>query len=204
MNKDYLKNITKEERALMLEKAKGDDARAVSSKPLMTVEQHQRIVAALHLPSAAAKIIVEAVAVTRENKDGEPCLDWIIEGGIDACDHPGTLLLVAHGKVTDERGYGEVYVAPPASEIEAISEQRAKWVQNAIELGEKCDRLEVEIEALRKDAERYRWLCEQHEGRGDVDPDALAFCVFNQDLAPVSCMRGHLDAAIDEAMEEIQ
>ena len=70
--------------------------------------------------------------------------------------------------------------------------------------GDELDDARAEVKALRKDAERYRWLREQHEGRGDTDPDALAFCVFNQDLAPVSCMRGHLDAAIDEAMEASQ
>ena len=84
----------------------------------------------------------------------------------------------------------------------------------------KCDRiaeLERENEALRKDAGRYRWLRDQHEGLmpmeidadGDLMPRelrALAFTVFYPDpseresLVPVPI--GDLDETIDAAIKE--
>ena len=69
-----------------------------------------------------------------------------------------------------------------------------------------------EIAELRKGAERYRWLRQQHEGReaGDLDaegiplpsePTAVAFTVFRPGrdfcLEPVGCWPGELDEAID-------
>jgi hypothetical protein len=59
-------------------------------------------------------IQVEAVAVTREDEDGELYLDWLIEGGISALEVAGQTLLIAHGKITDGEGGGEVYTAEPA------------------------------------------------------------------------------------------
>lgn len=64
-------------------------------------------------------ILVEAVAVTRENDDGELYLDWLLEGGIAALELPGTLLVVAHGQITDDEGSGEVYTAPVALSADA-------------------------------------------------------------------------------------
>lgn len=69
-----------------------------------------------------------------------------------------------------------------------------------------------------KDAKRYRWLREQHEGIGPlnydadgvmmpVEPTEIAFTVFRPDpsgdesLSVVGCIPGELDAAIDEAMK---
>jgi hypothetical protein len=73
------------------------------------------------LYAAAAKpdaeqepVLIEAVAVTRENEDGELYLDWILEGGISALEEPGQLLLIAHGQITGDEGSGEVYTAPPS------------------------------------------------------------------------------------------
>ncbi|WP_256658232.1 hypothetical protein [Pseudomonas sp. DG56-2] len=60
-------------------------------------------------------IIVEAVAVTREDDEGLR-LEWLLEGGIAALEFPGQVLLVAHGKVTDDKGSGEVYLHPPTSD----------------------------------------------------------------------------------------
>jgi len=65
-----------------------------------------------------------------------------------------------------------------------------------------------------RDAERYRWLRDQHEGHEDLSydaddlpqpltPTALAFTVFKPDrgsLEPVGCIPGELDKAIDAAM----
>jgi hypothetical protein len=59
-------------------------------------------------------IQVEAVAVTREDEDGELYLDWLIEGGISALEVAGQTLLIAHGKITDGEGGGEVYTVEPA------------------------------------------------------------------------------------------
>lgn len=92
--------------------------------------------------AAGEPIQVEAVAVTREDEDGL-YLDWVLEGGISALEAPGVVLLVAHGTVTDGQGSGEVYLAPPAAAH-----------------GD---------EAVRKDAERYRWLRNQCGERFYVD-----------------------------------
>ncbi|MDY1100585.1 hypothetical protein ACP0H4_30640 [Pseudomonas aeruginosa] len=62
-------------------------------------------------PQDLESIQVEAVAVTRENDDGELYLDWLLEGGIAELEVPGTLLLVAHGQITDDEGSGAVYAA---------------------------------------------------------------------------------------------
>lgn len=67
-------------------------------------------------PVAPDPILVEAVAVTKENEDGELYLDWILEGGIAALELPGTTLLVAHGQITDDTGSGEIYTAPPTTD----------------------------------------------------------------------------------------
>ncbi|MCA5970215.1 hypothetical protein KBY08_00605 [Pseudomonas sp. P135] len=52
---------------------------------------------------------IEAVAVTREDKDGQLYLDWLIEGGICALESAGQVLLVAGSAITDDEGSGEVY-----------------------------------------------------------------------------------------------
>ncbi|CUT98372.1 hypothetical protein [Pseudomonas aeruginosa] len=62
-------------------------------------------------PQDLESIQVEAVAITRENDDGELYLDWLLEGGIAELEVPGTLLLVAHGQITDDEGSGAVYAA---------------------------------------------------------------------------------------------
>lgn len=57
--------------------------------------------------------------------------------------------------------------------------------------------LEEQIMRMGKDAERYRFVREQHED------DADCFCVFEprlDHLAPVGSMPGELDAAIDAAL----
>lgn len=71
---------------------------------------------------------------------------------------------------------------------------------------DEIERLRAENAALRADAERYRWLREQHEGSDGGDPLAEAFCVFCPDdhhgIAPVGCLTGELDSAIDAAKEQ--
>lgn len=63
-------------------------------------------------------ILVEAVAVARENVYGT-YLDWLVEGGIAALEQPGTVLLIAHGTVTNDEGHGYVIpVREPATEGE--------------------------------------------------------------------------------------
>lgn len=56
--------------------------------------------------------VVEAVA-TVARKDGELCIDWLLEGGIAALAG-GETLLVSNSKLTDDEGYGEVYLLPVA------------------------------------------------------------------------------------------
>ena len=62
-------------------------------------------------PVPAEPILVEAVAVTRECDEDGLRLDWLIEGGIAALEHPGTMLLVAQGVLTNDSGNGYVYPA---------------------------------------------------------------------------------------------
>lgn len=71
--------------------------------------------ATLSAPSHGEQVQVEAVAVTREDEDGGLYLDWLLEGGISALEFEGQLLLVAHGKVTDESGHGCVIAATPSA-----------------------------------------------------------------------------------------
>lgn len=59
----------------------------------------------------AEPILVEAVAVTRECDEDGLRLDWLVEGGIAALEHPGTMLLVAQGVLTNDSGNGYVYPA---------------------------------------------------------------------------------------------
>lgn len=59
-------------------------------------------------------IVVEAVAMTRADDDEGLRLEWLLEGGIAALEVPGQVLLIAHGKVTDDQGRGEVYTHAPA------------------------------------------------------------------------------------------
>lgn len=62
----------------------------------------------------ADPILVEAVAVVRECDEEGLRLDWLLEGGIAALEHAGTVLLVAHGTVTNDEGHG--YVIPVKGE----------------------------------------------------------------------------------------
>ena len=78
---------------------------------------------------------------------------------------------------------------------------------------------EQRAEAMGRDAARYRWLREQHEGHAEIEldadglpmpmePNALAFTVFMPDpsgdesLITVGCFPGELDAAIDAALAQ--
>jgi len=93
---------------------------AMTTEQSLAISQRTRdayVAKAEHLkaqPAAAEPIQVEAVAVTREDEDGL-YLDWVLEGGISALEAPGVVLLVAHGKVTDDQGSGEVYLAQPTA-----------------------------------------------------------------------------------------
>lgn len=62
-------------------------------------------------PAPGEPILVEAVAVTRECEEDGLRLDWLLEGGIAALELPGTVLLVAHGTITNDSGNGYVYPA---------------------------------------------------------------------------------------------
>lgn len=63
-------------------------------------------------------VTVTAVAVTRFDEEEGLYLDWLLEGGIAALELPGQVLLVADGKVTDDEGHGEIYLAPAAKQQE--------------------------------------------------------------------------------------
>lgn len=64
-------------------------------------------------------ILLEAVAVTREDDDGL-YLDWLIEGGIAAMEHPGVALLVApeHPKLCEKDGSAQVWTGTDPGEVE--------------------------------------------------------------------------------------
>jgi hypothetical protein len=65
-------------------------------------------------PAAVEPILVEAVAVTRECDEEGLRLEWLLEGGIAALELAGSVLFVAHGTVTNDKGHG--YVIPVAGE----------------------------------------------------------------------------------------
>ena len=74
-----------------------------------------------------------------------------------------------------------------------VSEQALQWLSldgQANELMAELERLKAECEGLRKDAERYRWLCEFAEWPDDVG------AAFDCAAKPV------IDSAIDSAMRE--
>lgn len=73
----------------------------------------------------------------------------------------------------------------------------AMWM--AGEPAREIARLKAEVEALRKDAERYRWLREQHTYDGEGDSDITRWYV-KAGREPVPCDPGALDAEIDAAM----
>jgi hypothetical protein len=60
---------------------------------------------------------ITAVAVTKENDEGELYLNWLLEGGIAELEHPGVVLLATDvARLTNDDGHGEVYTLPqPAS-----------------------------------------------------------------------------------------
>lgn len=91
--------------------------------------------------------------------------------------------------------------------------EKTEWVKKSAQVGElgmhradvlkgRIDRLKAENEALRKDAERYRWLREQEAERG------LAVLDVGRWEKPATCIAlafpsaEELDAAIDHAMSK--
>lgn len=93
-----------------------------------TEEQRASRLAPAVEPVKPEPIQVEAVAVTREDEDGELYLDWLLEGGISALEHVGQTLLIAHGKITDDCGSGTVY-----------TQARARLAANAVVMPERRD-----------------------------------------------------------------
>lgn len=70
-------------------------------------------------PDAEAEPIqLEAVGITRQDDDGL-YVEWLLEGGISAIEHPGTLLLVASDApdLCAEDGGAEVYLSPQAEQV---------------------------------------------------------------------------------------
>lgn len=65
------------------------------------------------LQATPGAIGITAVAVTKNNDDGELYLDWLLEGGICELEHPGVVLLATDGaNLTGDDGRGEVYTLP--------------------------------------------------------------------------------------------
>ena len=90
-------------------------------------------------------------------------------------------------------------------------EQAQEWHQQwfserklRLEADARLAELERENEALRKDAERYRWLRDQHTVRWDEKcPDDAndRWFVTAWQGNTVGCLEGELDTEIDAAME---
>ncbi|MCY1188267.1 hypothetical protein D9M73_293510 [compost metagenome] len=64
-------------------------------------------------------ILVEAVATVVDDEEEGLRLSWLLEGGISALEHPGTVLLVAHGALTNDEGHGYVIPAGESGEAQA-------------------------------------------------------------------------------------
>lgn len=82
---------------------------------------------------AADPISITAVAVTKENDDGELYLDWLIEGGIAELEFAGQVLMVADREITDNEGSGEVFTRLPAA-VESLHITHRPLIRNAIGL----------------------------------------------------------------------
>lgn len=68
------------------------------------------------LGSGSKPVLIQAVAVTRDDEDEGLRLEWLLEGGISELEFAGQVLFAmpeANG-LCDETGSAEVYTAPPA------------------------------------------------------------------------------------------
>jgi len=109
-------------------------------------------------PVEPVAVTVAAVAEVIE-RDGEPELCWLIEGGI--CALPvGYVLVIAHRPITGDDGSGEVYIAPPQqAEPEP---QTCTWQQDGDSdsgvYGTSCGRY-FNIEDGTPEDNRMAWCC---------------------------------------------
>lgn len=100
------------------------------------------------------------------------------------------------------------------AELEAAERERTNL---ALELTEEVEKLEQQRDELQRDAERYRWLRDQHQGVATnvdaewfeyTEPTEYAWTVFKPGvdlcLEPVSCIPGELDTAIDAAIAKVK
>ena len=100
----------------------------------------------------------------------------------------------------------------PATEVEATKNSAAIWhrrytevCQDRIALRQKCgheiEALEQEVEALKADAERYRWLRDQHW----VEPEArFRLGLSNESEDDAALYEQELNKAIDAALKKAQ
>jgi hypothetical protein len=111
-------------------------------------------------------------------------------------------------------------IATLESEVAAMREQRDQAEKEIGHFLAELATLRAEVEGMREDAERWRWLRQQHEGHDEfgaldaegfplpAEPTACAFTVFMPDktgaesLVPVVCIPGELDDIIDAARKE--
>lgn len=59
---------------------------------------------------SAEPVAIEAVAEIKLDSEGQPYVDWLLEGGINAMQ-PGDVLLASPESLTDDNGMGYVYAA---------------------------------------------------------------------------------------------
>jgi len=103
---------------------------------LFTQEQFDEFARAV-LAQEAGKvepILIQAVAVTREDDDEGLRLEWLLEGGISELEFAGTMLFAIPdaNDLCDKDGSAEIYTSPPApvaaDELQAIQDRHEAWM----------------------------------------------------------------------------
>ena len=82
-------------------------------------------------------MLIQAVAVTREDEEEGLRLEWLLEGGISEMEFPGMVLfaLPDANDLCEEDGSAEVYLHPPAADgfsAEQMTAQGADGYRNGI------------------------------------------------------------------------
>jgi hypothetical protein len=78
-------------------------------------------------------VLIQAVAVTREDEDDGMCLEWLLEGGISELEFVGTVLFAMPeaNDLCDENGSAEVYLAPLVARLQGDNDSIREWAREA-------------------------------------------------------------------------
>ena len=99
----------------------GDGADAESARGVVWILRALLDKTDADIPASTAlgePVMIEAVAVTRDNGDGSLRLEWLLEGGIAQMEFAGMVLfsIPEANDLCDEGGSAEVYLSPQPAE----------------------------------------------------------------------------------------